>query len=628
MSTDLDALTDAALDVLRRRGPLTDDDLAAHLADEGFGDADELGYAVVDLDHPYLDLLPDGRNVAVDTLLEGRVFTHRLSAAEIAADAAGADEFGLVTRAVWGNPDEDRLECVFNDPEDESLVERGVGDGDIPDEDILLLPQGSFAGWSAGDVVAFTVTDGRVRWRRADGDLAAGPDLSTGIGADTEFPVLLDDVLLSLVATDPAAFAEPAVPLNEWIDAAGFDRYQDVIAPRGFDFAEYMREQRLAAYTEELDLDREAVPDVLMFVGLVESIEDGDELDPQFVEHGAGLYRNLADPYVAAVALGQVIEHELAPTSLAQAAEVLLSFGSRELAAPAHWFAGRAAEYDGRMRDAERHYEQSAGADVEFVPSLIDLAHFASDRGDAVRGLTLLDRIEGGDEEPLYELLQFFRPVDRPDLGRNDRCWCGSGRKYKVCHLGKADHPLTERAAWLYQKAAMHTDLPRWSVVQFALAENRVADLDEFDEEYADALNEALADPLITDLVLFECGAFAEFVEQRGYLLPEDELDLARQWLEAKRSLYEVERVQPGVSVTARDLLTGETVEISDRVASRQVGAGELLLTRLVSVGDAWRIVGEIQRIAEEQRAAMLEVLDDPDLDPAELVDPFSGETD
>jgi hypothetical protein len=25
------------------------------------------------------------------------------------------------------------------------------------------------------------------------------------------------------------------------------------------------------------------------------------------------------------------------------------------------------------------------------------------------------------------------RPV--PDLGRNDRCWCGSGKKYKGCHL-------------------------------------------------------------------------------------------------------------------------------------------------------------------------------------------------
>ncbi len=22
-----------------------------------------------------------------------------------------------------------------------------------------------------------------------------------------------------------------------------------------------------------------------------------------------------------------------------------------------------------------------------------------------------------------------------PMLGRNDRCWCGSGKKYKACHL-------------------------------------------------------------------------------------------------------------------------------------------------------------------------------------------------
>ena len=25
----------------------------------------------------------------------------------------------------------------------------------------------------------------------------------------------------------------------------------------------------------------------------------------------------------------------------------------------------------------------------------------------------------------------------RPRLGRNDPCWCGSGKKYKRCHLGK-----------------------------------------------------------------------------------------------------------------------------------------------------------------------------------------------
>lgn len=26
-----------------------------------------------------------------------------------------------------------------------------------------------------------------------------------------------------------------------------------------------------------------------------------------------------------------------------------------------------------------------------------------------------------------------------PNLGRNDRCWCGSGRKYKACHLAADD---------------------------------------------------------------------------------------------------------------------------------------------------------------------------------------------
>jgi hypothetical protein len=26
-----------------------------------------------------------------------------------------------------------------------------------------------------------------------------------------------------------------------------------------------------------------------------------------------------------------------------------------------------------------------------------------------------------------------------PSLGRNDRCWCGSGRKYKVCHQAVDD---------------------------------------------------------------------------------------------------------------------------------------------------------------------------------------------
>ena len=29
----------------------------------------------------------------------------------------------------------------------------------------------------------------------------------------------------------------------------------------------------------------------------------------------------------------------------------------------------------------------------------------------------------------------FSRKEPIPDLGRNDPCWCGSGKKYKRCHL-------------------------------------------------------------------------------------------------------------------------------------------------------------------------------------------------
>jgi hypothetical protein len=37
----------------------------------------------------------------------------------------------------------------------------------------------------------------------------------------------------------------------------------------------------------------------------------------------------------------------------------------------------------------------------------------------------------------LRRLLLGDKPEIPPDLGRNDPCWCGSGKKYKHCHLAK-----------------------------------------------------------------------------------------------------------------------------------------------------------------------------------------------
>lgn len=35
-----------------------------------------------------------------------------------------------------------------------------------------------------------------------------------------------------------------------------------------------------------------------------------------------------------------------------------------------------------------------------------------------------------------------------PTLGRNEQCWCGSGKKYKACHLAADDRKrMAQRSA-------------------------------------------------------------------------------------------------------------------------------------------------------------------------------------
>jgi SEC-C motif len=36
-------------------------------------------------------------------------------------------------------------------------------------------------------------------------------------------------------------------------------------------------------------------------------------------------------------------------------------------------------------------------------------------------------------------------------LGRNDQCWCGSGKKYKKCHLDRENQPAARPLAGLPQ---------------------------------------------------------------------------------------------------------------------------------------------------------------------------------
>ena len=57
----------------------------------------------------------------------------------------------------------------------------------------------------------------------------------------------------------------------------------------------------------------------------------------------------------------------------------------------------------------------------------------------------------------LKGIINMFSPEDEPtgerNPGRNESCWCGSGKKYKKCHLFEDEKKAGKKAAACCRKA-------------------------------------------------------------------------------------------------------------------------------------------------------------------------------
>jgi hypothetical protein len=126
-----------------------------------------------------------------------------------------------------------------------------------------------------------------------------------------------------------------------------------------------------------------------------------------------------------------------------------------------------------------------------------------------------------------------------------------------------------------------------------------------------DALARAIQDGLACDAVLFEGGAFADFLAVRGSLLSEDERLLGEQWLLVERSVHEVVSVRRGEQMTMRDVRTGDVHEVRERAGSRQVKVGELYCAGVVPSGDTMQIFGGIEPVSIGERDELIALLDD-----------------
>jgi tetratricopeptide (TPR) repeat protein len=606
-------VTDPVARILVEQGPLHLEELE-RLLEEADASVTQLS---LDMDYPAVQLVDD-RWAWQPALVIGRVFTHRLATHEVIHDVldATADldpiadlfEHEQFQRLADGSP----VRLVVADFDDQLLEDRGFP-LELASETNLVLPPGTLAalGVSEGDLVGLRLTD--QGWALETVSSVSDPAVKDRLAAllPSDKPTLISEAVLTLCVQDPAAFAEPTAPLSEIIDDGPFQRSGVSIAPTGFDFAAWRFELDVASIADTHGLSRDHAVALQTLISVLDRVapEEGfpGDLVPTLAEAGAAL----ENPLVADALVEETVDAETClPQALELLARELESVVPRSAQAAARWLRATAAERAGDIATAERELEAAESMDSEWPLTLIDLARIASDRGDAERALALLRRSGAAPDDPMVEMLQRYRVTSRPDLGRNEPCWCGSGRKYKKCHLGNEQLPLEERAAWLYGKAQQHVQDTGWRGVLMEAAVER----SRYAEDFRDGMLDALTDPLVMDAVLFEGGALSHFLQVRGPLLPDDERALAEQWLLVPRSVFEVEEVRPGESVALRDLRTDERHDVRERLASRQLKAGQLVCAHLLRNGSFEQFFGGIEPISPRERDSLIELLDsDPD---------------
>jgi hypothetical protein len=209
-----------------------------------------------------------------------------------------------------------------------------------------------------------------------------------------------------------------------------------------------------------------------------------------------------------------------------------------------------------------------------------------------------------------------------PKVGRNDPCPCGSGKKYKQCHL-----PIEEaaQAEQLRLRRAVDTLIPK--IIETAQAHaadvpaaferfwngkytlDQLSDLDDLEGRGAERF-------LIWFAFDYVLDDGRTLVERLVAAEPGDDLDLSAEerqllgsWQNVHLRAYVAESIQKGQGLQVTDLLTGAPTEIEDHAASHRVELGEVLVAHLVPAGARHYFGGAAAHLTEDTREKLREFL-------------------
>lgn len=575
-------------------------------------------HVLEDLTHREIGWLPDDTLVHIPDVVDGRTFTLRPQIDELERSAL-IPAFDL---AAFGRFDTVRLadgsEIDQYEPAPRMLV--------------WLSESDWLAEYRPGELLAVTATvTGPLDATISIAAVTPEPQATEGLAATVRaiyhqlivelgVPVTGEELALALCLHHPDLFDTPQLPLSELCAAAGLEMREGLVAHDEDVWRRGLTNQRIVEARHMVGDDEDIGP-------LEEALQVLDDPDAGVDEIRVALDGCAEDEFVDVLA--QVLfPHGLDiadrdDTSTAHSTGHLFGLVDRAVTSArkprergvAEYLACVLHERCGSPDIAEAHLNRALQATPELGTVVERVGWYRFDRGDAAGASRMWSRLES---PPMTSLLKRYVPGGGPthQLGRNDPCWCGSGRKYKACHQNSTGLPgLAERFDWLVAKPAVwfqHADTEvRGVMIELAAAsitgdpDVDVDDLDVDPAELPEAIDDTITDPTIMHLGLHEAGLLELFFDERGPLLPEDERRLFQTWLSIDRSVHEVVEIV-GRAMLLRNTATGETVEVADIV--RDAAVGDMYCAWVVPDGRGHRIVGGVIGVDADEQDEILQM--------------------
>jgi hypothetical protein len=189
--------------------------------------------------------------------------------------------------------------------------------------------------------------------------------------------------------------------------------------------------------------------------------------------------------------------------------------------------------------------------------------------------------------------------------GRNDPCWCGSGKKYKKCHLDsdeeeartsqRSQAPLPGEGDPLHRHLLeeLAQRIKHWHTAEDVVEATHLyfgKDASEVDENDQDT--DSFIQWYLLDFRHPVTGRTAVEEFLRDPSLSQREREMLESWRDARFGIFEAERVDEGRGLALRDLVSGDRFFVHDVSSSRSLVRWDCLVTRVEFFEGKWLFPG------------------------------------